>query len=336
MNKSYIKVSVIVPTYKRANLVCLTLDSLLEQDFPKDQFEVIVVDNNSPDNTTEVIDSYFENHEGEINIRYVKEIRPGDGYARNTGAALAKGKYLFFCDDDSLFDKNWISCVVELFELYPNVGVIGTRILIKWDKEPPLWIKNYEYLLAKSTFGDAGYIIKSQGFYIANCSLAIPRVLFYKVGGNNPGQIGDWLVGNAEVGLCQKVMKLGVPMAFTDDTCMWHLQQRDKNGTYKDILRRLKNVAISQAYSSAIVKGELSYRSILRSIYKILRAITRFDKNQIRTTWFNYIVNKTYNQYLDKYQHDTSLINMAKSTDHNLDENYIAPEPTLSIEYQHI
>jgi glycosyltransferase involved in cell wall biosynthesis len=333
MENSQIKVSVIIPTYKRANLVCLTLDSLLEQDFPKENFEVLIIDNNSPDNTSEVIAAYFEKNKDKANMRYVKEVRQGDGYARNSGAAVARGEYLLFADDDSLFDTNWISCMADILDIYPNIGILGSRITIQWDEKPSKWISRYEYLLGKSTRSNSGYIISSEGFNIANGSLAIRRDLFVKVGGNNPGQIGEWLVGDGEVGLCQKVIKLGFPIAFTDDTTMWHMQTKTKNGTYQDIIRRLKNIAISDAYGDVVVKGIKQYRDINGSLNKIIRSVFKLKRSRIREAVFQYLSNKAYNEYVDKYQSEAFLSANLNLEDHKLGENYLAPKPGMSIDY---
>jgi glycosyltransferase involved in cell wall biosynthesis len=334
MEESTIKVSVVIPTYKRANLVCLTLDSLLEQDFPKEQYEVVLVDNNSPDNTAEVINDYFERNRGKMNIQYVMEPRPGDGYARNTGAAVAKGEYLLFADDDSLFDTNWISCMYGIQQLYPNVGITGSRILIKWDEEPARWVKRYEYLLARSTHGDSGYIIKSNGIFIANCSLGIRKGLFVEVGGNNPGQNGDWLVGDAEVGLCIKVKALGYVSAFTEDTTMWHMQTKAKNGSYPDIIRRLKNVAISDAYGDVVVKGIREYRNIQQSRVAIFRSLFKLKRSRVREAVFRYLADKAYNEYVDKYQSPEFLNANLNLADHQLGPDYVAPKPTMFNEYK--
>ena len=132
------RVSVIIPTYNREKLLPSTLDSLMCQDFPKDAYEIIVVDNNSTDSTEQVMCKYIDACSQEANIRYVKELRQGDVYARNTGAAVADGEYLFFTDDDANFDSNWISCMVKVLEEYPQVAMIGSRIEILWNESPKL------------------------------------------------------------------------------------------------------------------------------------------------------------------------------------------------------
>jgi len=329
---SPMKVSVIIPTYNRSLLICKTLDSLMGQDYPKEDFEVIVVNNNSPDDTEDVLRAYINNHRGQVNLRYAKELRQGDGYARNSGAAIARGEYLLFCDDDSLFDANWISCMVGILDMYPTVAMIGSRILIKWDKQPASWVHNYEYLLGKSIHGSSGYIISSEGFSIANGSLGVRRNVFYQVGGNNPGQIGEYLVGNAEVGLFHKIKALGYPVAFTDDTTMWHMQTRAKNGTMKDLIRRMENCSISDAYTDVVERGLTNFRNINKARKKMLLCLIRMKRTQLRAAYFEYRGALKYNEWIVKYQ-DKEFLKSIEVKDHALGPEYLAPEILFSSEY---
>src|ERR1035437_2929431 len=220
---SIIQVSIIIPAFNRSGMLIQTLNSLLHQDFPKESFEVILVDNNSTDDTNQVIKKYIETNRDKLNIKYAIEKRQGDIYARHTGAYHAIGEILIFTDDDATFDTNWISEIVFVFKKFPTVGAVGTRISIKWDKKPPAWILNYESFLGKITFGE-NYTVQETGLFMNNGSLAILKKVFTEVKGNNPGQLKSFLVGDAEVGLCKKLHERKIPIAFTDNTTMWHHQ----------------------------------------------------------------------------------------------------------------
>ena len=326
------KVSVIIPTYKRSGLVCLTLDSLLKQDYPKRDFEIIVVDNNSPDDTENVVREYIQSHQGLANIRYTKELRQGDGYARNSGAAIAVGEYLLFCDDDSLFDANWISCMVGVLDMYPQVAMVGSRIRIKWDEPPAPWVINYEYLLAACTRGEKGYIVSSEGFCIPNCSLGVRKQVFYKVGGNNPGQIGEYLVGNAEVGLFHKIKSLGYPIAFTDDTTMWHMQTKAKNGTMQDLIRRAENCAISDAYTDVVERGVARQRDIAKDKKEMMHWLIRLKRTKLRGAYFRFKADSKYNEWAEKYQ-DREFLKSIEVKDHALGPDYKIPAILYSTNY---
>ncbi len=111
------KLTIIVPAYNEEKKISKTLESLKSQTF-KD-FELIVVDNNSTDKTNEIAKKFTEN--------VVVEKAKGYINAANTGAKLAKGDLIAFCDADSIYPKNWVKKVLTIFEKKPNiVALYGT------------------------------------------------------------------------------------------------------------------------------------------------------------------------------------------------------------------
>ncbi|MFZ2538910.1 MAG: glycosyltransferase family 2 protein [Oscillospiraceae bacterium] len=101
------KISVIIPAYNCADLVCYTIKSLQEQTLT--EFEVIIVNDGSKDNTLEVLE-VFQNSDQRIKIITVDNAGPAN--ARNVGINEASGEYLCFLDSDDLIDKDM------LFEMY--------------------------------------------------------------------------------------------------------------------------------------------------------------------------------------------------------------------------
>ena len=112
-------VSVIIPTYNRASMIGQAVSSVLEQDYK--EFEVLVVDDLSQDNTEEVVKSIKDSR-----VRYIRrDQNSGAGAARNTGIRQAKGEYIAFLDSDDEFLPGKLSQQVKLFkELSPTPGLI--------------------------------------------------------------------------------------------------------------------------------------------------------------------------------------------------------------------
>ena len=107
-------ISVIIPTYNRSEMLGITIDSFIVQHYPKDQYEIIISNNNSTDNTAEVINEYLLNDLG-VRIVYHFEKRQGVHYARNSAAKIAEGDILYFTDDDMIADSNLLEEIIKPF-----------------------------------------------------------------------------------------------------------------------------------------------------------------------------------------------------------------------------
>lgn len=116
-------ISVIIPTYNRADLLREALKSLTTQSLPRDEFEVIVIDDGSQDNTAHVC-SDFEKH---LHLRYQKQINSGISAAKNMGIFMARAPLLFFFDDDDVADANLLAEHFRSHRSHPeeNVAVLG-------------------------------------------------------------------------------------------------------------------------------------------------------------------------------------------------------------------
>lgn len=114
-------VSVVIATYNRATSLRRTLDSLAQQMYPMDQFEVILVDDGSTDNTSAVSQERFP-----FALRYIYQINQGEHIARNLGAQHSLGEILAFLDDDIVVVPEYISSLVQEHKLYDRIVVLGT------------------------------------------------------------------------------------------------------------------------------------------------------------------------------------------------------------------
>lgn len=176
-------ISVIIPTYNRSNLVCEATDSVLNQTYKN--YEIIVVDDGSTDNTKRVLEKY------DSKVRYIYQNNKGCAEARNVGIKIAKGKYIAFLDSDDIWLPKKLELQMEFFNnncyaefLYTN-GFI--QDLQKYDMKPyyndtfkpsagnvlpKLFLGNFiitsSVILKKELFDKAGYfdelIIKCEDY----------------------------------------------------------------------------------------------------------------------------------------------------------------------------
>jgi glycosyltransferase involved in cell wall biosynthesis len=115
-------ISVIIPTYNYAGFIVEAVNSVLQQDYPKDKMEIIVVDDGSTDNTKQVLQELI--HNGAVRYCY----QQNEGKASATGKAIqqAQGKYIFNLDADDYFLAGKLKKTVEVFEADPTIVHIGT------------------------------------------------------------------------------------------------------------------------------------------------------------------------------------------------------------------
>jgi len=123
--------SIIVPVYNRANFIALTINSCLKQSF--ENFELIIIDDGSKDNTAEVVSEIEDQR-----LKYVYQENSERGAARNHGVKLAKGEYVFFLDSDDLLDQNHLELARESidFKEQPNFMFTGIKSNVGKDLIP--------------------------------------------------------------------------------------------------------------------------------------------------------------------------------------------------------
>jgi glycosyltransferase involved in cell wall biosynthesis len=111
--------SVIIPTYNRVNILSRSINSVIRQTYKN--FELIIVDNGSTDNTQQWMDSTYQDD------RLTYHYQEGSGSPagpRNTGISLAKGKWVCLLDSDDRWDKNKLRCVFDVIQASTNVDVV--------------------------------------------------------------------------------------------------------------------------------------------------------------------------------------------------------------------
>jgi len=114
------KVSVIIATYNRSHFVCEAIESVLNQTFL--DFEIIVIDDGSKDNTKQVLEKYGSR------IHYIFQENKGRAESRNTGIKNTKGEYIAFLDDDDIWLPNKLEKQVAFLDSHPEIGLVHTFV----------------------------------------------------------------------------------------------------------------------------------------------------------------------------------------------------------------
>lgn len=180
-----VRLSVIICTYNRADLLRDTLSDLCEQ-LPNAPFatELIVVDNNCPDHTAQVVREAAAR--ATFPLRYTLEKRQGLSVARNTGIRMAQGDLILFTDDDVRLDKNWAVEMAGAFD-DPDVMAAGGKIIPTWPEHVPAWVGPREkpffpVLFVQYDNGEKALWLGSRDDTPAGANMAFRRCVFDTIG----------------------------------------------------------------------------------------------------------------------------------------------------------
>ena len=137
-----IRISLVIPTHNRAAQLVAALESVVRQDLPRDEWECVVVSNNSTDDTEARFAAFAAAHPG-CGLRLVAEEGPGVSYARNRGLREAQAPLVAFIDDDERVNEGFLRAYLEFFETRPGAVVAGGRIVAEYPAGRPAWMSKY-------------------------------------------------------------------------------------------------------------------------------------------------------------------------------------------------
>jgi glycosyltransferase involved in cell wall biosynthesis len=176
-------VSVVLSTHNRAPLLGPAISRLLDQTPTSPDYEIIVVDNNSTDDTRAVVEEYARH--ATRPIRYIFEGRQGLSYARNAGIAAALAPIVAFTDDDVRVSRDWVEVIRNTFDQHPDVSCLGGRTLPVWPSRPPRWLTPLHWVgpLALQDYGERSFIVDSRRpVCLAGANFAFRKTVFDRVG----------------------------------------------------------------------------------------------------------------------------------------------------------
>lgn len=209
VNLSTPYVSVVIPTRNRKELLLSTIKSLFKQSYPKDRYEIIIVDNSSTDGTDVMIQSI--KRESQCILKYYRKENKGPGVSRNLGISKANGDIIAFTDSDCVADENWLKSGVA--EMSEGVGLVQGRTIPNPDQ-------------SKRTFQHTQDIRRESGFY-ETCNMFYRKEILDLVGGFSQDFCGLGLFGvprwgGEDADLGWRVKKQGWKSVFADEAVVYH------------------------------------------------------------------------------------------------------------------
>jgi glycosyltransferase involved in cell wall biosynthesis len=222
--------SIIICSYNRASYISDALTSLYVQSSGLDNFEVIFVDNNSTDNTKEVYAQWRQtNTNGQFT--FISEMQQGASFARNTGAAIAKGEWVCFMDDDAVATTDYVKNIIKHIQDQPFIVGFGGRIIPKYIPGEPKWMSYY----VSSLVGNFDYASTACAFengkYPLESNMIVKKSVYDQIGGFNvnlPGVVGTLRIGGEGKELFYKIIALGHTIYYDPSICVHHVVEVKK------------------------------------------------------------------------------------------------------------
>jgi glycosyltransferase involved in cell wall biosynthesis len=217
------ELSIIISTYNNAVSLIRTLNSVAKQDADKAIWECVVVNNNSTDNTAEMVAAFAKEH-SDINIKLIDEAQQGLSYARNRGIAEAEGQFLAFIDDDETINEGFVSAYLDLFHNHGAFAGAGA-LKVRYDSARPKWMSYYtEKMIANPLYLGKEIITITSSVTPTGGNMAFNREIFRLYGGfdTNLGRKGKELSGGEENDMFQRLRDLGERVFYTPHAIAYH------------------------------------------------------------------------------------------------------------------
>lgn len=224
-----------------------TLRSVVRQNAPAEQWECIVVNNNSSDNTAESFAEFVSEHP-DYNLKMVNEPSQGLSYARNRGIREGVGEYIAIIDDDELIAEDFIAAYIELFDTEPDAVAAGGPIVANYPAGRPSWMSCYtERPIANTMYFGEQVREFPKGRIPGGGNMALRRsaIRRYGVFDTSLGYVGESLVGGEESDLFERLQIAGAKYYYVPKAVMYHIIPSEKLS--QEYLSRLSyNVGVSQ------------------------------------------------------------------------------------------
>ncbi|MEA1964959.1 MAG: glycosyltransferase [Candidatus Aerophobetes bacterium] len=223
-----IEVSIIIPTYNRKDVLRKALEFLFQQNYPKNRYEIILVDDGSTDGTKEMINSLTP----PCRLVYLHQNRRGPHIARNLGIKNARGKIIVFVDSDIFAPADFIKEHIKFHSRFGDVVVSGPTVTT--DK-----LKDVFSDIRRSKFRES---LAWSGPSLITSNLSVKREILLKVGGFNEEFEGygwhDW-----ELGL--RLKKLGLKVKRDVGAIVYHYKRKRNFSDIPSLCERIRERGVN-------------------------------------------------------------------------------------------
>lgn len=260
-------ISLVIATYNGATKLPLTLKSLTEQTLDRSLWDVVVVNNNSSDNTAEVVEEFIASHP-EINIKLVDEPHQGLSFARNRGIDESKGEYIAIIDDDEIACPNLLRVYFDFLDTSPYAVAAGGKITPHYPTKRPSWLSRITERPIAGTLNLGKKVIPfPEGKYFGGGNMCLRRtaINYYGKFDTNLGRRGNKLLGGEEKELYMRYYSSGENIYYLPEAEIFHvIDERRLTKEYFDAVcyrigqsERIRTLSVSQSEFKRRITAEV-------------------------------------------------------------------------------
>ncbi len=260
-----------------------TLRHIAKQNIPPYlSCELILVNNNSTDNTEQIAASIWKKYVRNIPFKIVNETKPGLNYARFKGAEAAKYSILIFCDDDNWLEENYISYAYEIMTGNEKIAILGGRSTAFFNADMPFWFDDFQQAYAvgapmaasgianeKRMLGGAGMVVRRSLFELLSNFLFQPLLTDRR---------GTTLSSGGDYELCLLAMYLGYDLYYDDRLMFIHFMPANR---------------LSWPYCVSMIKAHAGFQvyfTLYNHCYQCLKQEKKMDFDYaFRQFWFKHV-----------------------------------------------
>jgi glucosyl-dolichyl phosphate glucuronosyltransferase len=266
-----LEITIVICTFNRANYLKKALLSFFQQSISQNRYKILVVDNNSKDNTKDIV---FGLQGVFPNIDYIYEPNQGLSNARNTGIKYSQTDLIAFMDDDAVASKNWLEAVIDSFNNNSDIGYVGGNIDLNWESKRPDWLS--DRLLGFLGFLNLGtnerYLKENEFVFGGNLAIRKSRIGNLRFN-HLLGIVGKKIGSNEEIEFQIKARILNIPGFFNPNMLIVHSAKKE-NINKMWYLKRL----FSQGVSDYYLLSHENCSFLKERIKKLVQIIIKPDK----------------------------------------------------------
>jgi glucosyl-dolichyl phosphate glucuronosyltransferase len=234
------EISLVICTYNRCRYLPEALESIRNQNLPAEKFELVIVDNNSTDDTATIAQKFISDNP-HLNARYVFEAEKGLSVARNRGLQEAASPIVNYVDDDAILSPGYLEAMLYFFTTHPGAAGAGGKVIPKYESgQAPEWMSKYlDGFIGKKDHGTEVRAFTEAMKYPVGCNMAYRKTILQQAGGFN----AQLQFRSDDKFIFQQVKKISTQIFYVPDAWLYHYidAHRLEMGNFKKLFLKTGN-----------------------------------------------------------------------------------------------